>query len=432
MIWINIVVFILGIVFFVICKMGIKEEGKLFLRKHRIKYLVIFCFNLLGIIFGVLSQEECKKIVIEKEGYSGKEQEILLELSKGEEKKDVILNISPKTYKKEEALSLMEEAFEYLEKNMKGNNESLDRVEQDLDLSLDEEKYPFLLECTSDCYRVVTDEGIVKNDKENLEKNEIKNPEAGIKVNLTVKLSYNQFEKTKDYRITVYPKSQSLWDEKVQSVIDNLEALEKENRYEENLELPIQLEGINIKRTDKKNVESWHVLGFGVLIAGLLWLKEQEEEKERKRKRREVLSKSYPWFVNELVLLLGAGMQVKNIFRLLVKEGENDNELIKELKQSCNNLDMGMAEEQVYYQLGRRLQLPCYIKLMTLLEQNVKKGSKGITNQLEQEEGAALEERKNMAKRYGEEASTKLLGPMILLLLIIMLIIMIPAFMSFQ
>jgi hypothetical protein len=50
---------------------------------------------------------------------------------------------------------------------------------------------------------------------------------------------------------------------------------------------------------------------------------------------------------------------------------------------------------------------------------------------LEQEERNAMNERINLAKKRGEEAGTKLLGPMILLLLIVMLMIMIPAFLSF-
>ena len=90
-----------------------------------------------------------------------------------------------------------------------------------------------------------------------------------------------------------------------------------------------------------------------------------------------------------------------------------------------------MAEEQIYYQLGRRLGIPAYIKLMTLLEQNVVKGSRGLRDIFEQEEQAALEERKNLARKLGEEAGTKLLGPMVLLLVIVMLLIMVPAFMSF-
>jgi hypothetical protein len=105
---------------------------------------------------------------------------------------------------------------------------------------------------------------------------------------------------------------------------------------------------------------------------------------------------------------------------------------MEELQIAKQSLQMGMPEQQVYYQLGRRLKLSCYIKLMTLLEQNVKRGTKGLTVFFEQEEAAALEERKNLAKRYGEEAGTKLLGPMMLQLLVVMLMIMVPAFMSFM
>ena len=94
-------------------------------------------------------------------------------------------------------------------------------------------------------------------------------------------------------------------------------------------------------------------------------------------------------------------------------------------------IELGMSEEQAYYRLGRRLGIPCYIKIMTLLEQNMKRGGRGLVDMFEQEENIALEERKNLAKRYGEEAGTKLLGPMIVLLLVVMLMIMVPALWSF-
>ena len=61
----------------------------------------------------------------------------------------------------------------------------------------------------------------------------------------------------------------------------------------------------------------------------------------------------------------------------------------------------------------------------------MKRGGRGLMDMFEQEEAVALEERKNLAKRYGEEAGTKLLGPMILLLLVVMLMIMVPALWSF-
>ena len=127
-------------------------------------------------------------------------------------------------------------------------------------------------------------------------------------------------------------------------------------------------------------------------------------------------------------------MQVRNVFSLLVEEYDKKDyreSLINELQHSKHNFEIGMAEGRVYYELGRRLKLPCYIKILTLLEQNVTKGSKGLVEILEQEERNALEERMNLAKKSGEEAGTKILGPMILLLIIVMLMIMIPAFLSF-
>ena len=68
---------------------------------------------------------------------------------------------------------------------------------------------------------------------------------------------------------------------------------------------------------------------------------------------------------------------------------------------------------------------------MTLLEQSVRKGGSGLSEALLQEEIVAFEERKNLARRYGEEAGTKLLGPMVVLLLVVMSMVLLPAFMSF-
>ncbi len=44
---------------------------------------------------------------------------------------------------------------------------------------------------------------------------------------------------------------------------------------------------------------------------------------------------------------------------------------------------------------------------------------------------SAFEQRKNMAKRLGEEAGTKLLFPLFLMLGVVMAMIVLPAFLSF-
>ena len=59
-------------------------------------------------------------------------------------------------------------------------------------------------------------------------------------------------------------------------------------------------------------------------------------------------------------------------------------------------------------------------------------GSKGICVRLEEESRAAFEQRIIQAKKSGEEASTKMLGPLMLQMLIVMGIVMFPALIGFQ
>ena len=57
---------------------------------------------------------------------------------------------------------------------------------------------------------------------------------------------------------------------------------------------------------------------------------------------------------------------------------------------------------------------------------------KGLTQMLKLESIQAFEERKARAKKLGEEAGTKLLFPMFLMLAVVLIIVIVPAFMSLQ
>lgn len=67
-----------------------------------------------------------------------------------------------------------------------------------------------------------------------------------------------------------------------------------------------------------------------------------------------------------------------------------------------------------------------------MLSQNLRKGSRGITDILEREAEEAFEDRKNMAKKLGEEAGTKLMIPMFIMLAVVFVIVTVPAFFSIQ
>ena len=73
-----------------------------------------------------------------------------------------------------------------------------------------------------------------------------------------------------------------------------------------------------------------------------------------------------------------------------------------------------------------------YMRLGALLSQNLRKGTRGLTQMLRMEAIQAFEERKARAKRLGEEAGTKLLAPMFLMLAVVLVIVIVPAFLSIQ
>ena len=86
-----------------------------------------------------------------------------------------------------------------------------------------------------------------------------------------------------------------------------------------------------------------------------------------------------------------------------------------------------IPESEIYLAFGRRVNLKPYTKLVSLIEQNRQNGSKNLRSMLELEMEDAFEQRKTTARRLGEEAGTKLLLPLFLMLGIVMVIVIVPA-----
>ena len=68
---------------------------------------------------------------------------------------------------------------------------------------------------------------------------------------------------------------------------------------------------------------------------------------------------------------------------------------------------------------------------MNHIHQNLRVGTQNLIHVLEEEVGISLEMRNEYMKKRGEEVSTKLLFPMMVLLLVVMFIVMLPAIQNF-
>ena len=102
------------------------------------------------------------------------------------------------------------------------------------------------------------------------------------------------------------------------------------------------------------------------------------------------------------------------------------------MASTLREMESGVSEALAYEGFGRRCRLQSYLKLGTLLGQNLRKGTKNLAGLLQEESREAFEDRKALAKRMGEECESKLLFPMLMMLLTVLILIMYPAVVSFQ
>lgn len=113
------------------------------------------------------------------------------------------------------------------------------------------------------------------------------------------------------------------------------------------------------------------------------------------------------------------------------KEAGGREEIVyEELYQMICELDNGMGELRAYQRFSESCNLQPYRKLVSLLVLGQKIGNFKLMEQLNEEADRVFVERKNTARRLGEEAGTKMLVPMMIMLVIVMGIVIIPAFLS--
>lgn len=156
---------------------------------------------------------------------------------------------------------------------------------------------------------------------------------------------------------------------------------------------------------------------------------------KRKLSARNIqLAYDYPRIVSKLTLLYSAGLNLQNAFRKIIYDYESINSksrfAYEEIKVMIKSIENGISEGDAYISFGQNCFLPCYIKLGTLLNQNLKSGHSEIYKILEYECYSSMENKKIQIKTAAEKASTKAVFPLVLLLITVFIIVLSPALVS--
>ena len=211
-----------------------------------------------------------------------------------------------------------------------------------------------------------------------------------------------------------------------------------EEQAGEHVSLPEEEEGEKLTWYRKEESQGGWLVLIPVCLMLYLPFRAGSRRREQLKKREKELLLDYPELVSRFTVLLQAGISVRNIWERIVKEyekrimqGEPTRYVYEEMRFTWKQLENGRYESRAYGEFGRRCGLYVYMKFGALLEQNLKQGTTKLALRLKEESEEAFEERKNLARRLGEEAETKLMLPMFLMLFVVLAAVMTPAFLSF-
>ena len=185
-------------------------------------------------------------------------------------------------------------------------------------------------------------------------------------------------------------------------------------------------------------VDRWMYMGLLTAAAVCLLVVGRRREEEQKAKERErSMQMDYPDIISRLSLYMNAGMSTRSAWERIAdgyekRRRKGSRPAYEEMLTTLHVMQSGVPETNAYERFGIRCRIPSYLKLGTLLGQNLRKGNKDLPRLLEEEAREAFEDRKALAKKLGEECESKLLFPMLLLLVTILVMVMYPAAVSFQ
>lgn len=381
-------------------------------------FMIIF-FLIVGTIYILVfvKAKDDRKINRPKVGESATDVRLLI--TDGDREKEYDLNVSASIYSEEEFNKLSNAAFKMAEDMMQGDNTDLSNVSKNLLLPERDSSNTLYFNWNSDNPGVLNGNGEVNNEELTEE----------ISVILTAEISDDTHLAKKEYLITVVPESYQKGSFK--EAVDILQKEEKKNRESGLFILPDKESGINVKKKTVTKIEmicKLFIFTFlGIFVAAGFVI---EGMKEKIRKRDAELKASYYGFVNKLQLLIGAGLSVK---KALLMAADNETKYLRHEIEICiNRIEAGESERNAYTDMGREIGISEYIKLTSLISQNISYGNSNLLSLLENEEKETYFRNKEEIRKKSEQISTKLLIPILILLLAVIAILMIPALMSMK
>lgn len=168
------------------------------------------------------------------------------------------------------------------------------------------------------------------------------------------------------------------------------------------------------------------VMVLGAVAVGAIIYYLDIEVADGIKKREDKILSDLPSVLSKLTLLINAGLTTREAWNKVAMSGEGI--LYTEMQTTVSEMQNGVSEVDAYRAFADRCVVKEVRKFTSTLLQNMQKGNSEMVFFLREMADESWQQKKHLVKRKGEQASSKLMIPVGMMLIAILVMIIVPAF----
>lgn len=173
---------------------------------------------------------------------------------------------------------------------------------------------------------------------------------------------------------------------------------------------------------------SGEILAFviGIIFTATAYYYYGTTVKTKIAKRSEEMMHDFSEVVSQLALLTNAGMILREAWEEVAYAGKSV--IYLEMQRTVDEMNNGVADVDAVYNFGIRCILPEIKKFTSTIVQGLTKGNSELTAMLQEQSKEVWQQKKQLVRREGEKAASKLLLPICIMFIGILIMIIVPIF----
>ena len=165
---------------------------------------------------------------------------------------------------------------------------------------------------------------------------------------------------------------------------------------------------------------------IGLVFAALAYYYFGTTTAKKILKRSDELLHDFSEVVSKLALLTNAGMILREAWQEVAFAGTGV--IYTEMQTAVNEMNNGVADIDAIYNFGTRCIIPEIKKFTSTIIQGMTKGNSELTAMMKEQSKEVWQLKKQIVRREGEKAASKLLIPICIMFVGILVMILIPIF----